>query len=208
IEPMVSEQKFSELSQSSALSIETPINSPDLSSKKRTSDSTEKSPNKKAKKVGGKKVSSTLKQLIEELLTNIPIVGRSLEETSYTTDTRSIFLQLSDKIDSAESKNKDASRALISSYFDFGEALFNQYKELKPTYGKEGARALVKSEVRKEISKTKLSEDALQKRMERAQKMHRIFNTIGKEKIVHIVSTPPGFILNLTGDDTNYMIAE
>ena len=63
----------------------------------------------------------------------------------------SIFLQLSNRIDNAETKNEDASRGLIHSYFDFGEALFNRYKELKPTYGKEGSRALVKSEVRKEI---------------------------------------------------------
>ncbi|PKC04164.1 hypothetical protein RhiirA5_422657 [Rhizophagus irregularis] len=33
-------------------------------------------------------------------------------------------------------------------------------RELKPTYGKEGARALVKNEVRKEISETKFSDNA------------------------------------------------
>ncbi|RIB18961.1 hypothetical protein C2G38_2183115 [Gigaspora rosea] len=88
--------------------------------KKHSSGSTEKF----SKKVGGKKVSSTLKQLIEELLTDIPIVGRSSKETSYTTDTRAILIL----------------RKLI--------------------------------------------------------------------KIVHIVPTPPGLILNLTGDDTDYMIAE
>ncbi|CAG8747829.1 27085_t:CDS:2, partial [Gigaspora margarita] len=116
--------------------------------KKRTrelSTSTEKSSSKKAKKVSGKKVSRTLKQLIEELLIDNLIVGRSLEETGYTADTRGIFLKLSDRIDSTESKNEDTSRDLITSYFDFGEALYNRYKELKPTYGKDGARALVKS---------------------------------------------------------------
>jgi len=176
----------------------------------KSGESTEKLSSKKAKKTGEKKVSSMLKNFIKELISDVePIPSGSLEETNdMALNTRGIFLQLSDKIDSAESKNKEASRALISSYFDFGEALFNRYKELKPTYGKEGARALVKSEVRKEISKTKLSEDALRKRMERARKMHRIFNTIGKEKIVHIVFTPPGLILNLTGDDTDYVIAE
>ncbi|CAG8833266.1 5893_t:CDS:1, partial [Gigaspora margarita] len=187
------------------ISLETPINSPNLSSKKWGSDSTEKSSNKKAKKVSGK---SILKQLIEELLTNIPIVGRSSEETGHTTDTRGIFLKLSDRIDSAESKNEDASRGLITSYFYFGEALYNQYKELKPTYGKDGAKALVKSEVRKEIPEAKFSDDALKKRMERARKMFKIFNSIGKEKIAWVKSTPPGFILNLTVDDTDYVIAE
>ena len=42
--------------------------------------STEKASNKKAKKTGGKKVSSTLKQLSEGLLTDNPDGGRSLEE--------------------------------------------------------------------------------------------------------------------------------
>ena len=38
--------------------------------------------------------------------------------------------------------------------------------------------------------------------------MFRIFNTIGKEKITRIKSIPPGFILNLTVDETDYIIAE
>ncbi|GBB94286.1 hypothetical protein RclHR1_23230008 [Rhizophagus clarus] len=177
--------------------------------KKRTRESsTEKSSNKKAKKSGGKKVSSMLKRLIEELLTDVPTptAGENLEEAN--DNVVGIFLQLSNKIDSAESKNEDASQGLISSYFDFGGALFNRYKELKPTYGKEGSRALVKSEVRKEIPETKFSDDALKKRMERARKMFRIFNTIGKEKIARVKSIPPGFILNLTQDDIDYVIAK
>ncbi|GBB88039.1 hypothetical protein RclHR1_14590001 [Rhizophagus clarus] len=179
--------------------------------KKRTresSASTKKSSNKKVKKTGGKKVSSMLKKLIKELLTDIPVVGGISEESSCTTDARSIFLQLSDKIDNAKTKNEDASHDLISNYFNFGEALYNRYKELKPTYGKEGARALVKSEVRKEIPETKFSDDTLKKRMERARKMFRIFDTIGKKKITRVKLTPSGFILNLTVDDTNYVIAE
>ncbi|CAG8817859.1 21659_t:CDS:2, partial [Gigaspora margarita] len=160
----------------------------------KSGESTKKLSSKKAKKTGGKKVSSMLKKFIKELLSDVePIPGRSLEETNnIALNTRSIFLQLSNKIDSTESKNKDVSRALISSYFDFGEALFNQYKD----------------EVRKEIPETKLSDNALRKRIERARKIHRIFNAIAKEKIVHIVSTPSGLILNLTGDDTDYVIAE
>jgi len=66
---------------------------------------------------------------------------------------------------------------------------------------------LVKSDVRKEISETKFS-DALKKRMERARKMFKIFGTIGKEKIARVKAIPPGFILNLTVDDTDYVIAE
>src|ERR1043166_7598924 len=58
---------------------------------------------RKRKKTGGKKVSSTLKKLIEELLTDIPDGGRSLEETS---ESASNFFQLSERIDHAETKTK------------------------------------------------------------------------------------------------------
>ncbi|GET67223.1 hypothetical protein GLOIN_2v1478122 [Rhizophagus irregularis DAOM 181602=DAOM 197198] len=89
----------------------------------------------------GDEGTTTQQQLIEELLTDIPVVGGISEESSCATDAR----------------------------------------ELKPTYGKEGARALVKNE---------------------------IFNTIGKEKIARVKSTPPGFVLNLTVDESDYIIAE
>jgi len=38
--------------------------------------------------------------------------------------------------------------------------------------------------------------------------MFRIFGTIGKEKIARVKTIPPGFILNLTIDDTDYVITE
>jgi hypothetical protein len=61
------------------------------------------SSSKKVKKTGGKKVSSTLNQLIEELLTDVPvpIAGENLEEVSE--NGVSIFLQLSNRIDNARS---------------------------------------------------------------------------------------------------------
>ncbi|CAB4494871.1 unnamed protein product [Rhizophagus irregularis] len=106
--------------------IETPAE-PSTVQKKRTrvsSASTEKSSSKKAKKTGGKKVLSMLKKFIEELLadTPVPAIGENLEEANESAT--SIFLQLSDKIDNAETKNEGASRSLIFSNFDFGEAVF------------------------------------------------------------------------------------
>ncbi|GES78018.1 hypothetical protein GLOIN_2v1478598 [Rhizophagus clarus] len=168
--------------------------------------STEKASNKKAKKTGGKKkVSSTLKQLIEELLTDNPDGGRSLEEIN---ESASSFLQLSERIDHAETKNEEASRGLIFSYFNFGEAVFKRYKELKPEVGKDGSEALVKKEVREVILETKCSDEALRKKTERSEKVYKLFNTIGKEKIARIRSIPPSFILNLTGDEIKYVMAE
>jgi hypothetical protein len=45
------------------------------------------------------------KQLIEELLTDIPDGGRSLDEID---ESASNFLQLSERIDHAETKNEEA----------------------------------------------------------------------------------------------------
>ncbi|KAF0413850.1 hypothetical protein F8M41_007713 [Gigaspora margarita] len=174
--------------------------------KKCSSGSTKKSFNKKAKKVGGKKVSSMIKQLIEELLTDIPSAGgRSLEEAS---ESVSNFLQLSERIDHAETKNEEASWGFIFSYFNFGEAVFKRYKELKPKLGKDGSKAVVKKEVRLAIPETKCSDEALQKRTERSKKIYKLFNSIGKEKIAQIRSISPSFILNLTADETKYVMAE
>ena len=172
--------------------------------------STKKSSSKKVKKTGGKKVSSTLKKLIEELLTNdiVPVPGESLEETNVTNEAGGIFLQLFNRINNAETKNENASRGLIFSYFNFGEAVYKRYKELKPSYGKDGSEALVKKEVRETIPETKCSDEALRKRTERSEKMYKLFNSIGKEKIARIRSIPPSFILNLTADETKYVMAE
>jgi hypothetical protein len=46
------------------------------------------------------------------------------------------------------------------------------------------------------------------KKMERSEKVYKLFNSIGKEKIARIKSTPPGFILNLTKDEEDYVMAE
>jgi len=86
--------------------------------------SMKKSSNKKAKKTGEKKVSSMLKKLIEELLTDTPVpaIGENLEEANESVT--SIFLQLSNKIDNAKTKNEVASQGLAYSYFDFEKAVF------------------------------------------------------------------------------------
>ena len=67
---------------------------------------------------------------------------------------------------------------------------------------------MVKSEVRKAVSEAKCSDEALQKRMKRSKKVYKLFNSIGKEKIAQIKTTSPGFILNLTKDEKNYVMAK
>ncbi|PKB96204.1 hypothetical protein RhiirA5_367824 [Rhizophagus irregularis] len=44
--------------------------------------------------------------------------------------------------------------------------------------------------------------------MKRSEKVYKLFNSIGKEKIAQIKSTPIGFILNLTKDKKDYVMAE
>ena len=58
------------------------------------------------------------------------------------------------------------------------------------------------------ISETKCSDEALQKKTKRSEKVYKLFNTIDKEKIVRIRSILPSFILNLTADEIKYVIAE
>ncbi|PKY29463.1 hypothetical protein RhiirB3_530512 [Rhizophagus irregularis] len=62
------------------------------------------------------------------------------------------------------------------------EELLTLILELKPSCGKDRANALVKEEVRKQIPETKFSDDTLRKRMKRAGKVYKLFNSIGKIK--------------------------
>lgn len=130
----------------------------------------DKSSSKKAKIT--KDESSILKKLIKDLTADVPGTCKNLENTN--TDATS-FLHLSDNIDLAEFKNEDATRNVISRYFDFGEALYKRYKELKSANGKIKATAMVRVEVRNEIPESKLSDDALRKRRERAEKVYKLF---------------------------------
>jgi hypothetical protein len=97
---------------------------------------------------------------------------------------------------------------VINQYFNFGEALYLRYKELKPSYAKDGANALVIEEVRKQISETKFSDEALRRRRGRAEKVYKLFNSISKTKIERIRFFPMRFILNLSDNNVNHIIAE
>ncbi|RIA97820.1 hypothetical protein C1645_813533 [Glomus cerebriforme] len=104
--------------------------------------------------------------------------SKSLEEIN---ESASSFLQLSERIDHAETKNEEASRGLIFSYFNFGKAVYKRYKELKSSYDKDESEALVKKEVRKTIPETKCSDETLRKRTEGSEKIYKLFNSIDKE---------------------------
>jgi len=187
-----------------------PVEQASSTAQKRSSDLPEKSSSKKQKTSNKEGVPSMLKKLIEELLTdnsNNEDLEVSTEGAPDASLNSGNFFHLSSMIDQAEEKNKDATQNVINRYFDFGEALHLRYKELKPSRGKYGAEALVKDEVRKQISVTELSDEALRKRMERAEKVYKLFNGIGKSKIARIRTFPARFILNLSDNNVYHVIA-
>ncbi len=58
------------------------------------------------------------------------------------------------------------------------------------------------------ILKIKCSDEVLWKKTEKSEKMYKLFNTIGKEKIARIRFIPLSYVLNLTIDETKYVMAE
>ncbi|GBC10471.1 hypothetical protein RclHR1_09650013 [Rhizophagus clarus] len=51
-----------------------------------------------------------------------------------------------------------------------------------------GSEAIIKKKVRMAIPEKKCSDEALRKKTERSEKVYKLFNTIGKEKIARIRS--------------------
>ncbi|CAG8650611.1 7601_t:CDS:1, partial [Paraglomus brasilianum] len=144
---------------------------------KRVSEFTSKSSSKKVKKHVSKEDSPILKKLIEELTSTIPENSKKAIEVNESTNN---FLYHYNKIMQTESK---ASREVIESYFNFGEAMkkrFDYYKNLK--HGDRACLALVNDEIRKQLPDN-ITNDALKKRKERAGKIYGLFVSIGKEKI-------------------------
>ncbi|CAG8603797.1 418_t:CDS:2 [Diversispora eburnea] len=124
----------------------------------------DKSPSKKAKKEVkpvDRKKSVNLKKLIDELLSKYhPTQITEIAEANAPGGDSTNFLYFFRKIDYAESKN-----------------------EYKKDNGKEASNALVFDDIRNQIFE--VSDGALWKRMERAQKIYKLFTTIvnGDEKL-------------------------
>ncbi|CAG8463929.1 2761_t:CDS:2 [Racocetra persica] len=105
---------------------ETPINSSNLSSKKQSSNSTEKSFSKKIKPVN-RDSSLTLKKLIKELTT--PIFTQILSENTIILQSSISkmnidlvnFCELNEKIIKAEDNNQKTNQDIIYSYYYFGK---------------------------------------------------------------------------------------
>ncbi|RHZ86723.1 hypothetical protein Glove_46g13 [Diversispora epigaea] len=180
-------------------------NSPNLNSKKHTSEPSKKLSIKKVKIPVKKEKSPILKKLIEELTST---VSEKSEKVTEVDENNANFLFHYNKITYAESKNEIANREVIECYFNFGEAMrkrFEHYRNLN--HGERACLALINEEIRKQIPDD-ITNDAMKKRKEKAGKIYDLFDSISKVKIRSIKSFSVSSISNLSQDNINYVIAE
>uniref|UniRef100_U9SIX0 Uncharacterized protein n=1 Tax=Rhizophagus irregularis (strain DAOM 181602 / DAOM 197198 / MUCL 43194) TaxID=747089 RepID=U9SIX0_RHIID len=104
-------------------------------------ESTKKSSSKKVKKAGEKKVSGTLKKLIEKLFSETSQDSEVIEKG--TGD----FFYLYNTIINMEGEEEIAKQNVIKSYYNFGKALEDHYDHYKKNNPKRTAQALVNKEV-------------------------------------------------------------
>ncbi|KAF0337377.1 hypothetical protein F8M41_016524, partial [Gigaspora margarita] len=186
-----------------------------LSSKKRGSDSTEKSSSKKIKPVN-RDSSPTLKKLIKELTTpistqipseNTIILQSGISEMNIDSVN---FCELNEKIIKAEDNNQKTNQDVIRLYYYFGKGYNLWYDFYRQSNNEDASNALVNDKIREHIpNQDKISETNLRKRKERAKKVFRLFNSIGGENMIdRIKSFFASNISNLSLDDIDYIIAK
>ncbi|RHZ45074.1 hypothetical protein Glove_692g52 [Diversispora epigaea] len=124
-------------------------NSPNLNSKKHTSEPSKKPSIKKVKILVKKEESPILKKLIEELTSTVSEKSEKVTEvdennTNFLPEAATSWLFHYNKITHAESKSEIANREVIECYFNFGEAMrkrFEHYRNLN--HGERACLALV-----------------------------------------------------------------
>ncbi|CAB5378584.1 unnamed protein product [Rhizophagus irregularis] len=130
-----------------------------------------------------------------------PKCEKCSEEISieFTKDT--VFLSF---LEEANVSDASSNTGKFLYFFD----MIDQAEKKMKIYGKDRAKALIEEEVRKQIPETKFSNEALRRRRGRAEKVYKLFNSISKTKIERIRSFPARFILNLSDNNVNRVIAE
>mgnify|MGYP006160075245 CR=1 FL=1 len=134
----------------------------------------------KTKKPVDRDQSPTLQRLIKELTTTDPEDEEILqtEPASESNDDSNIFLNLYNKIVAGEDQLKKTTQDVLRYYFDFGGAMkkrYDHYRSLK--HEDLASQSLVENDVQKQLPKD-VSEEALRKRIERAQKVYGLFSSI------------------------------
>ncbi|RHZ72127.1 hypothetical protein Glove_245g44 [Diversispora epigaea] len=162
----------------------------------------DKSPSKKAKKEVKNEDSQMLKRLIKELTTNSPQVSEISEEAMSRSSEDLLYLY--NNITNSELRKEIASREVIRSYFLFGKAVSQRFE-----YYYEKSRNLHQAQIDvNDELKEKLpdaSENARNKRKERAQKIYFLFSSIGVEKIELVKSFSADSISKLTVEKIKYI---
>ncbi|CAG8780952.1 636_t:CDS:2, partial [Cetraspora pellucida] len=119
------------------------------------------------------------KRLIKELSSKNPVKTITQTESASEISTNSInFLDLYIKIVNAENQNKKMNQEVIRSYYNFGKAHRNRINYYKTLHLKQTAKMFVNDEVRNQLSQ-KVTETTLRKNTEKAQKIYKLFNSIG-----------------------------
>ncbi|PKY58768.1 hypothetical protein RhiirA4_480955 [Rhizophagus irregularis] len=170
--------------------------------KKRPNDSgesTEKSSSKKVIKAGKKKVSGTLKKLIEELSSETSQDSEVMEKGTGN------FFDLYNTIINMEGEEEIAKRNIIKSYYNFGKALEDRYDHYKKNNPKRTAQALVNKEVRNQLLDS-VSDDLLRKKKEWALKIYDLFSEIGEHMIQRIKFFLVTSISKLSQNDIDHIL--
>ncbi|RIB13496.1 hypothetical protein C2G38_2040935 [Gigaspora rosea] len=173
-----------------------------------------KTPSKKAKKEVKREDSPLLKKLIQELTspTHQQVEGPiTLQSSISEMDVASLdFLDLYNKIDTAEDNLQRTIHDLIRCYYNFGQAIKQLFDYFKKTCNEDVSNARVNDRIRNQISvQDKLTETNLRKRKERSKKVFRLFSNVGgKEAIERIKSFNATTILNLPPGDVDFVIAK
>jgi hypothetical protein len=189
--------------------------------RKRSSEfASEKDSNKKAKQTRkriDRNESPTLKKLIMEL-TSPESLEDGLSRDSLITlqssvsemDVNSLdFLDLYNKIGTAEDNLRRTTHDLLRCYYNFGQAIKQLFDHFRKTCNEDVSNAKVNDRIMNQISvQDKLTETNLRKRKERGKKVFKLFSNVGGiEAIERLKSFNATTILNLSPDDVDFLIA-
>ncbi|CAG8620154.1 4607_t:CDS:1 [Diversispora eburnea] len=162
----------------------------------------DKSPSKKPKKEVKNEDSQMLKRLIKELTTNSPQVSEISEEAMSRSSEDLLYLY--NNITNSELRKEIASREVIRSYFLFGKVVSQRFEYYyKKSHNLYQAQIDINDELKEKLPDA--SENAHNKRKERAQKIYFLFSSIGIEKIELVKSFSADSISKLSVEKIKYI---
>jgi hypothetical protein len=149
-----------------------------------------------------------MKRLIKEL--NTPIVRKNYNPDNDSVNTNDdvnvpILVQLFNKVLRMEKNESSAKREVIRSWYEFSEEFERQVEEkLSKHRTKKNATSKVYNELMKRIPITRLN---LRKRVEKTNKVYRLFEGVGVKKIEKINITTANEISNFSQEQIDLIIS-